>query len=121
MAGKSTQAGLLKRYLSENGEPACFMEMNDQFAIQVMNGVARSSGLGSGRSLFGNDLYDFAKYFDLARDSFQYVNPLLVLGMHVIVPRSMYCSIARSLALGTTILWAPRKIGPGHRLANQIR
>jgi hypothetical protein len=88
--------------MAEAGFSAFFIETNDEFAIQLMNSIASANGRSSGREYFGNDFYDFAKFFDFARDSYNYVMPLTANGTTVIVPRSKYCRIGRALVLGVS-------------------
>lgn len=106
-AGKSTQAKLLHKRFLDNDISSFFMRTNTEFAIQLMNSVAVENKGRDGRSYFGNELYNFAKFFDFARDYYLNIPPLTALGTNVIVPRSMKCHTSRCMALNS---WSGEKL-----------
>lgn len=96
-AGKSTQAGLLAKYVRDNYGPTYLFEPRTDLVSQLMIDLAWQYGRVGRREYFGHYAVDFAKAFDGIRDYFGTAAPLLAAGMHVITPRSVYCRLATSI------------------------
>lgn len=99
-AGKSSLAQGLKRAYEREFGPCVVAEAKDDFVIQISNAVAVQRGL-SARAYFGNFAFDFAKSFDIVRDHFVRIEPLLQSGVSVIVPRSVECRLALAMSRGS--------------------
>lgn len=98
-AGKSTQAGLLAKYVRDNFGPTYLFEPRTDLVSQLMVDLAWQYGRVGRREYFGNYAVDFAKAFDVVRDHFGTAAPLLAAGMHVVTPRSSYCRLATSIGM----------------------
>jgi len=98
-AGKSTQAGLLRKWLSDEGYYCYLAESKDEFATNVVRLVSHSKG-GSPRSVFPNGVVDFAIAFDTLRHHTSYIVPVISQGGIVVVPRSVFCRIALADSFG---------------------
>ena len=98
-AGKSTQAGLLAKYVRDNFGPTYLSEPRTDLISQLMVVLAWQYGRMDRREYFGHYAVDFAKAFDVVRDYFGTPAPLLAAGMHVIEPRSSYCRLATSIGM----------------------
>ncbi len=98
-AGKSTQAGLLAKYVRDNFGPTYLFEPRTDLISQLMVNLAWQYGRVGRREYFGHYAVDFAKAFDVIRDHFGTAAPLLAAGMHVITPRSSYCRLATSIGM----------------------
>lgn len=99
-SGKSTQAGLLAKYVRDNFGPTYLSEPRTDLISQLMVDLAWQYGRVGRREYFGDYAVDFAKAFDVIRDHFGTAAPLLAAGMHVISPRSSYCRLATSIGMG---------------------
>lgn len=93
-SGKSTQAGRLTHHISKNYGRAYLAEPRTDLTSQLLHILAAQHGKAGRRQYFGSPLVDFSKAFDVVRDYYATVAPLLAAGMHVIEPRSIYCRIA---------------------------
>lgn len=100
-SGKSTQAAKLNRYLQSKGISTFLLENNNEVNIQRLNALAGPKK--HGRFIFGNDLYELAKFFDFSNDMDSYVRPLISNGMSVIAPRCIVTMLARATVLGSSI------------------
>jgi dTMP kinase len=98
-AGKSTQAGLLAKYIRDSLGPTYLSEPRTDLISQLQINLAWQHGHTGRREYFGDYAVDFAKAFDVVRDHFGTVAPLLIGGMHVIEPRSPYCRLATSIGM----------------------
>ncbi len=101
-SGKSTQAAMLNSYIRNSGYNSFLLENNNEVNIQRLNASAAPDM--HGRERFGDDLYEFAKYFDFSNDMDAYVRPLLSNGTNVIASRCIVTLLARASVLGSTIL-----------------
>lgn len=99
-AGKSVQAGLLVRRLSDAGLPSYLMEGKEDFVVQVMQSIAARHGRPV-RVHFGSEGADLAKAFDTLRDQAHMVNPLTANGTFVVQPRTAYDRLALARAAGS--------------------
>lgn len=98
-AGKSTQAGLLAKFVRDNFGPTYLFEPRTDLVSQLMVDLAWQYGRTGRREYFGHYAVDFAKAFDVIRDHFGTAAPLLAAGMHVISPRSSYCRLATAIGM----------------------
>lgn len=98
-AGKSTQAGLLAKYVRDNFGPTYLFEPRTDLVSQLMVDLAWQYGRVGRREYFGHYAVDFAKAFDVVKDHFGTAAPLLAGGMHVVTPRSSYCRLATSIGM----------------------
>lgn len=97
-AGKSTQAGKLALYVEEHYGKAYLAEPRNDFVSKTMHVLAGHHGK-SRREYYSDHVVDFAKAFDVVQNHYTTLEPLLVAGMHVIEPRSIYCRIMMTLAM----------------------
>lgn len=98
-AGKSTQAGLLSHYIRTKHGATYLSEPRTDLVSQLLHSLAHQHGRVGRREYFGNFTVDFSKSFDVVREHFSTIEPILVSGMHVIEPRSVYCRIATSIGM----------------------
>ena len=94
-AGKSTQAGKLTYYLLKKYGPTYLAESRMDFISKLMHALAWQYGRTDRRTYYGNHVVDFAKAFDVIRNHNTEIEPLLLAGMHVVEPRSIYGRRAR--------------------------
>ena len=99
-AGKSTLGHGLRRLYERELGPCVVAEQKDDFAIQMANAAAAKKRM-TARQYFGNFPFDFAKSFDIVRDHFVRIEPLLQSGVSVIVPRSVECRVALAMSRGS--------------------
>ena len=98
-AGKSTQAGRLTHHIQTMYGRAYFAEPRTDLISQLLHTLAHQHGQTGRRAYYGNHVVDFSKAFDVVRDYYSTIAPLLSGGMHVIEPRTVYCRIAMALAM----------------------
>lgn len=96
-SGKSTQAGKLTHHIQQKYGRAYLAEPRTDLTSQLLHILARQHGKTGRRQYFGDSLVDFSKAFDVVRDYYATVAPLLAAGMHIVEPRSIYCRIAMAL------------------------
>lgn len=101
-AGKSTQAGYLALHMSTKYGPTYFAEPRTDLVSKLLHRLAWQHGQTSRRKYFGDHVVDFSKSFDVVRDHFSTLEPLLIAGMHVVEPRSVPCRTAMALAMSGT-------------------
>lgn len=97
-SGKSTQAGKLAFYMAKYGKTH-FAEPRSDLASKLMHVLAKQHGGTGRREYFGDQLADFGKSFDVVRHHYGELLPLMVAGMHVVEPRSIFCRTAMALAM----------------------
>lgn len=98
-AGKTTQAGKLAYYFQKKYGPTYLAEPRTDFVSKLLHTLAWQHGRVGRREYYGHHAVDFAKAFDVVRDYYANIAPLLAAGMHVIEPRSVYCRTAMALAM----------------------
>lgn len=98
-AGKTTQAGRLAYYVQQQYGPTYLAEPRTDFVSKLLHTLAWQHGRVGRRKYYGHHVVDFAKAFDVVRDYYANLAPLLAAGMHVIEPRSIYCRTAMALAM----------------------
>jgi len=98
-AGKTTQAGKLAFHIKQKYGPTYLAEPRTDLVSQMLHVLAWKHGQTSRREYFGDHIVDFSKAFDVVRDYYSTVAPLLASGMHVVEPRSIFCRIAMAFAM----------------------
>ncbi|HEX5727630.1 MAG TPA: hypothetical protein VFX98_19315 [Longimicrobiaceae bacterium] len=99
-SGKSTQAGLLRRSLEDQGYCTYLMESKEDFVGNTMRVLAARRGLVL-RDYYSNEQTDLARAFDTLRHHTQMIVPLTESGAVVVQPRSGYCRVAAAAAFGS--------------------
>jgi thymidylate kinase len=98
-AGKTTQAGKLAYYIQSQYGPTYLAEPRTDFISKLLHVLAWQHGKTSRREYYGHHVVDISKAFDVVRDYYANIAPLLAAGMHVVEPRSVYCRSAMALAM----------------------
>lgn len=99
-AGKSTQANLLQRRLTDEGFVCYAPEGQDLFAATVLRALAAQSSLPSARSLVPPEFLELATALDMLRDTCERVLPLCANGAVVVQPFSTYRRLAAAITRG---------------------
>lgn len=97
-AGKSTLAYKIAERMRGRGLSVSVAESKEYFVKQIALAVCPG---GDPRRYFGHFAYDLAKGFDIVRDYYSRVEPLLSTGVCVVNPRTIECRLAVARALGT--------------------
>ena len=98
-AGKTTQAGMLAYHIQQRYGSTYLAEPRTDFISKLLHVLAQQHGKTGRREYFGHHVVDFAKAFDVVRDYYSNIAPLLAAGMHVVEPRSIYCRTVMALAM----------------------
>lgn len=98
-AGKTTQAGKLAHYIQQKYGRTYLAEPRTDLISQLLHVLAWQHGQKGRREYFGNHIVDFSKAFDVVRDYYATIAPLLAAGMHVVEPRSIYCRSVMAFAM----------------------
>lgn len=99
-SGKSTQANLLQRRLTDEGYLCYAPEGQDQFAATVLRSLAARVDLPSARSLVPPMVVELLSAMDLLRDVCQRVLPLCANGAIVVQSHSTHRRLAAALTRG---------------------
>lgn len=99
-AGKSRQADLLTKRLTEEGYCAFHCQSRELFAWRTMRSIAYSRGLADWRDFFGNESTDFALVFDDLRDQTRLFIPFRNQGCVIVQPRSPFGRLALAAVHG---------------------
>lgn len=97
-AGKSTQARLLHKRISDSGISCYLAEMRDPFDIHMMQTIAAVSGRTSFREFFGNDAVDLIITFNSLRDYLLTTAPFYKRGGVVVASRAVQARVAVAMA-----------------------
>lgn len=98
-SGKTTQAGKLAYYVQQKFGPTYLAEPRTDLVSKLMHVLAFQHGKAGRREYFGHHVVDFSKAFDVVRDYYSTIAPLLAAGMHVVEPRGIPCRTAMALAM----------------------
>ena len=98
-AGKTTQAGKLAFHVQQTYGRTYLAEPRTDLISQLLHVLAWQNGQKGRREYFGNHIVDFSKAFDVVRDYYATIAPLLAAGMHVVEPRSIYCRSVMAFAM----------------------
>jgi dTMP kinase len=95
-SGKSTQAAMLQKRLSDLGYCAVLTEGVDHFSFAAMQLIAAQKGIPYFRDYFGNEQAELLLAFESLRDHVIQVKPLICGGAIVISPRSPWDRVAKA-------------------------